>query len=303
MLEIITIALGLALIVLASGNSVGVSVGNLIASRIVTKRTAMVIVVVGFVSGFILEGNLMQKTASAFFVGPSVPPFYLLIPICIFAISFLKKIPQSLSISITTALFGTNLALGNLSTIPKMYSIVSFWILVPIASFALSIILLRALKRLLRNKFSWSLVMLMKILMILASFFMSFVIGSNIIGFIYALLPPNPYLPLLIVASIVIGCLAFSGRVLKRISNEIIPMRYINTISSQAVLISLIEFSTLFGIPISNTETFIGGIYGSGVGYKNRLIAKRPIKTILLFWISTAFVCFMLGYFSAFVMA
>jgi len=83
---------------------------------------------------------------------------------------------------------------------------------------------------------------------------------------------------------------------LSTIGGEIIPIRYLNAVGSQVVSAALVEIATLFGVPMSNTQTFVSCIYGAGASYKSRLIMKHPFVITVETWFITAVIAFVLGF-------
>jgi PiT family inorganic phosphate transporter len=120
---------------------------------------------------------------------------------------------------------------------------------------------------------------------------------------LYSILPKD-YASLFVVSiAIVFGSILFSKGELKRVGNEIISLRYINALNSQIVSVVLVELATLFGIPLSNTQTFISSVYGSGLSYKNRFLLKAPIKSIAIAWIGASLISFAISYLLALLLA
>ena len=101
--------------------------------------------------------------------------------------------------------------------------------------------------------------------------------------------------PVIIIA-IIVGCIAFSSGTLKRVGNEIIPLRYMNAAGSQLISAAAVEIATIFGVPFSNTDAFISSVYGAGVGYRRRLLQKKPFLTIVSLRFITALIGFCVGF-------
>jgi PiT family inorganic phosphate transporter len=80
------------------------------------------------------------------------------------------------------------------------------------------------------------------------------------------------------------------------VGNDIIPLRYINAVASQFMSALTVEVATLFNIPFSNTASFIVGVYGAGISYRERVILRRPIVMMVGTWVITALVGFVAGY-------
>ncbi len=214
----------------------------------------------------------------------------------IFIIAHKNRVPESLSITFTSALIGVTLAYGGAVDISFILLIIAFWIVASILSLGISYYIMERIKnRLFPNK-TWKTVSTMRILLIFISFFTAFTLGANTIGLIYATMPANLYLEIIIILAIIFGSILLSSRELQRIGQDIIPIRYANALVSQSVSVLLVEFATLFGIPLSNTQTLTAGIYGAGMSYKFRLIMKKPAISIISTWILTAFVSFIVGY-------
>ncbi len=115
---------------------------------------------------------------------------------------------------------------------------------------------------------------------------------------IYASLPENPLFLLVIILGIIFGSIFLSSGEIRRIGNDIIPLRYANAVVTQSVSVFLVEIATFFGVPLSNTQTLTSGIYGAGSSYKTKLILKKPLITIIFIWISTALISFVCAFIS-----
>ncbi len=223
--------------------------------------------------------------------------------IVVFAIAHMMRVPQSFSVNFTAMLLGISIARSLRIEWGFVLLIFAFWIIAPIASIAAMRILMNLARSFVRKKRIWSVVKYVRLMLILLSFFAAFTLGANTIGLLYSVLPENYYSMATAIIGIVFGTLFLSGGELRRISNEIIPIRYVNAINAQLVSVVLVEIATLIGIPLSNTQTFVAGIYGGGLSYKNRMLLKRPIASIATTWVGGAVVSFALAYVSAIILA
>jgi len=297
-LSIINIFLIFLLVAIISGNNLPVCSGTIIATRIVSKNKGILLTILGYISGLILQGDFLKKAAFVIFpirseINLSLP---ILIALLIFSFSHVMRIPQSFSVNFASSLVGISLALNVIVNWDFILSMIAFWIFAPIASIILMILLMNLSSRFIKRDKIWSTLAKIKLILIIVSFFNAFILGANTLGFLYNVAYLGQITIMLFILAIVIGSFLFSSGEIRRISFEIVPLRYINSIVSLAISIFVLEIATLLSFPISNTQTFTASLYGAGLSYKTRIILKRPLITIAVVWIVGAFFSFLLGY-------
>ncbi len=303
--EILILVLSFILISLVSGNNLPVCSGSIIESRIISRRNGILLTITGYIAGLLLEGDLIRRGASAIlpFVSYKLSIIALSIGIIVFLISHKMRVPQSLSVNFTSILIGISLAMHLEIDWYFVMLIIIFWILAPIISIITIKPFMSFSYRISNGKRIWNVIKWVKLLLILFSFFAAFTLGANTIGLLYSILPKG-YVSLFAVSiAIVFGSILFSKGELRRVGNEIISLRYINALNSQIVSVALVELATLFGIPLSNTQTFISSVYGSGLSYKNRFLLKAPIKSIAIAWVGGSLISFVISYLLASLLA
>ena len=226
MLDFITIALGFILIALVAGNNLSVCFGGVIASRVISRRTGVLLTVLGYTSGLLLQSGFLSNTITLLLPSSSmlVIDVALVISIAIFIVSQLKSVPQSLSITITAVLVGVDIAMGVAINLDFIAYIAIFWILMPIICFAFVMALMKALRRDTIKRNIWTYVSAVKLLLIVSSFFVSFTLGGNTIGLVYNLMPSGSYTTIIIIIAIIFGSVAFNAGPLRKVGNEIIPI-------------------------------------------------------------------------------
>ncbi len=300
MLEILLLGLAFVLIALVSGNNLSACSGAIIGSRITSKRMGVLIAIVGFILGLALEGSMLKKGIEA--IMPVSSNILLVgsfsIAIIVFLLADRFRVPVSLTIAFTSLLLGIGVALGKGVNAVFVLVIFAFWILMPLASIVSMPMILSAVEKRLRKGSIWQKVHVIKFSLILVSFFTSFTLGANTLGLIYASFPfPNEAVKLLVsITAIVIGSIFISQGEIKRLGDEIISLRYVNALLSQFVSAIEVEIATLFGVPLSNTQTFTASLYGIGYGYKARLMRRKPAYEILLIWFVSALLSFLLAF-------
>ena len=295
---LIPLILGFVLIALVAGNNLSVCFGSVISSRILSRKSGIILTMAGYTAGLLLQGNLLSATVTRLMPIPTefTIEAALAIAIVIFVVSQLKRIPQSLSITFTMTLVGMAIASGISLNWVFLSGVAIVWLLIPILSFLAVLLTLKLVGTRERSNHIWAYTRLLKAILIVASFFVAFTLGANTIGLIQDFLPSTYYTIYISIAAIVAGSIIFSAGPLRRVGSDIIPIRYINAVSSQVVSAILVEIATVFGIPMSNTQTFVSSVYGAGASYKSRLILKSPFILMVETWLITAFIAFVLGF-------
>ena len=303
--SILILILSFILIALVSGNNLPVCSGSIIGSRIVSRRNGVLIAIIGYILGLILEGDMLRNGVNAVLPFKSEQSIIIAFTVAIFVflIAHKMRVPQSLSVNFTSILLGISMAMHLPINWLFLSFIILFWIIAPIISIIAMRPLMHKTYALVKKKKIWPTIKLIRLLLILFSFFAAFTLGANTLGLLYATMPKGLYSLLAALLGIIFGSLLLSSGELRRIGNEIISLRYINALNSQIVSVLLVELAVLLSIPLSNSQTFIASIYGSGLSYKNRILLKSPIKSIAITWIGGAFASFALAYLFAMLLA
>jgi len=290
--------LSFILIALVSGNNLPVCSGSIIGSRIVSRRKGVLIAIIGYILGLLLEGGMLRNGVHAVLPFKSEQSIIIAFTVAIFVflIAHKMRVPQSLSVNFTSILLGISMAMHLPINWLFLSFIILFWIIAPIISIVAMRPLMHKTYSLVKKKRIWPTINLIRLLLILFSFFAAFTLGANTLGLLYATIPKGLYSLLAALLGIIFGSLLLSGGELRRIGNEIISLRYINALNSQIISVLLVELAVLLSIPLSNSQTFIASIYGSGLSYKNRILLRSPIKSIAITWIGGALASFALAY-------
>ncbi len=279
-----------------SGNNLSAAVGTLVGSRIVSRIAGVFIGSMGFFLGLVIEGRFLKGAAISL-----VPHTYIYISYAFFIafMIFVFANKGRAPLSLTMALAGTAIGIDLKIHYPIDYGfvliMVIFWALAPVISIIFSYITEKAFFH--RDyKNVWSVAVYLKILIIVASFLTAFTLGANTLGFIANVEGFNPYTILVMTAGIFIGAFFLSNGVIKRVGEEMYLMRYSNALISLIVSSLIVEVATLFAIPLSNTQTLTSSVFGVGISYKYRGIYMKPFFIIILTWIISPTLGFVLGY-------
>lgn len=298
MLNLLILALTFLLISLVAGNNLSSCTGAIISGKIVTRRSGIIIAILGYIFGLVLEGGILKNGVSALLPVNSTLfiTIALFVSIIIFIYAHFKKIPNSLSFTFASVILGISSAAGLSVNFAFVTAMVLFWLLTPIVSIVLTLAMMKGSRRIIDKKNIWETINKIKVLLVVVSFFTAFTLGANTIGFVYSAIPPDNSNFLIVVVALIFGSIALSGRELNKIGNEIIPFRYLNSITSQLGSAIIVEIATLFGIPMSNTQAFTMSIYGAGLSYKNRLMIKKPAIDIVKAWSYMIIVSFIMAF-------
>ena len=297
MMDLIISALAFLLVALIAGNTIPGCVGSIISAKILRFRTGVFIAIIGYILGFVIEGSLLQKTFAALMPvkAYSLVIIALMVATVIFLIVHRLRVSISLTVTFTMTVVGISLAYGHGISLSFAALIVLFWIFVAIISFLLTALAIRSVPSLLNGRHLWPALKTIRVLLIVVSFLTAFSIGGNMIGLVFASV--NGYAdPTIILLGIIFGSIFFSAGELRRLGNEILPVRYLNALISQAMAFGLVEIATLASMPLSVNQVVTSSLYGAGLGYKTRLIRRRPRSTIITTWLITALASFGLGY-------
>lgn len=301
LIQLLFYSLAFILVALVAGNNLSACSGTIIAGRVVRRRTGIMLTILGYILGLLLEGTLLRSSIEQLLPVASHTSVVIsfIVPIAIFIVSHKLRVPQSLSITLTASIIGINLAYGHsINTVYVTYMVL-FWVVAAFISAVLAFASMKMTRRLTNKMEIWSTVSGIRTLLIIVSFFTAFTLGANTFGLVMSSMASVEnvwYTLATIIVAIVFGSLFLSRGELKRIGNEILPIRYLNALVSQFVSALLVELGTVFSIPISNTQMFTTSLYGAGVSYGTRMLLKRPISVILATWVLTGLAAIVASY-------
>lgn len=279
-----------------AGNNLSAAVGMIIGGRIVSRSTGVIIGIAGFIVGLYLQGTQLQTASDALLPHSYNIIFYaLIISFFIFAMASVVRAPLSLIMALLGASVGLSLHYGYSINDGFVRFTVFTWVLTPILSILSAYALNRTLSR---HEFrnTWRAAIVLKILLIVVSFFTAFTLGANTLGFISEVSGSGYPVLISMTVGIFLGSIFLSRGVIKRVGQEIYLMRYTNAFSALFISSLLVEAATFFGIPLSNTQTLTSSVFGTGVSYKFKTIYLKPFLLIVATWVVSPIAGFLLGW-------
>ena len=280
-----------------SGNNLSACVGTIVGARILGRQIAKVFATAGIVTGLLCQGHFMTYTIQAIFPVQNmlITAGVLFLTVVAFTLAKAMRAPLSLSMALVALLLG----LSTSHNLPTNYvyaqSVIAMWVIAPLGALIFGFASLRIIDRT-QIENVWRRIATYKLLQIVLSFFASFVLGANTIGLIVALSGFEASTILTAIVAVVVGSMFFSDGELRRVGHEFFSMRYANSLAALLVSTLLVEFATLFAIPLSSTQALSAGVLGAGSSYRNKLISLRPFLVIVIAWILVPILCFAVGY-------
>jgi PiT family inorganic phosphate transporter len=296
LLEYFIFVIGLISSFLVGGNNSAIALGILVSTNVLRRRLSYLINAISLFSGASIGSITMESSIYGLVSSQN----FLLLEIVLSAILFsstvtfyyLNKIgiPASLSQMIYPSLASVVLiARGTIGfDWGKFDFTVLSWILSPLVAMATSLSMYFFLKKFLKIKRNFIReIRYYKYGLIISSIFTSFVTGANAIGIIISagLISEPFYITAPIYATAAsLGIYLSSRKAVITVGFRITRLGY--TAASSALIGSDIisEVFTIFGVPISITQTIMGGIIGLSLrsfGYD----VQRQLKQIAKGWI------------------
>ena len=296
LLEYFIFVIGLISSFLVGGNNSAIALGILVSTNVLRRRLSYLINAISLFSGASIGSITMESSIYGLVSSQN----FLLLEIVLSAILFsstvtfyyLNKIgiPASLSQMIYPSLASVVLiARGTIGfDWGKFDFTVLSWILSPLVAIATSLSMYFFLKKFLKSKRNFIReIRYYKYGLIISSIFTSFVTGANAIGIIISagLISEPFYITAPIYATAAsLGIYLSSRKAVITVGFRITRLGY--TAASSALIGSDIisEVFTIFGVPISITQTIMGGIIGLSLrsfGYD----VQRQLKQIAKGWI------------------
>ena len=293
--QIVTIVLAGVLTAFVAGNNISAAVGTIVGSRIISRTGGILIGMLGFIIGLLLEGRQLEHAVNAL-IPHSYPliSYALFISFIIFVAAALTRSPLSLTMALVGASAGISLKIGYSADFGFLRFLIFTWILAPILSIVFAYVANMMLqKKDFRN--TWRAAVIIKISLLVASFLTAFTLGANTIGFIAGFAGYN--IPVLgsMILGIVVGTLFLSKGVMRRVGEEMYIMRYTNAFVSLIVSSVLVEAATIFGVPLSNTQTLTSSVFGTGLSYRFKAMYIRPFIIVIITWIVSPLFGFLMG--------
>lgn len=295
-LELISIIATFLAVALVSGNNLSVCVGTAVGARIVSARFGGFLGASGFALGLLLQGGSMTVSADMLLANRS--PFLvsevLFVTVFVFVFAKFMRAPFSLTMALVSLLAGISVT-RHLQIKPDyIVRVALIWLAAPLISIVIAAYALRVLSKTSSGNL-WRRVRIYKVLLLLFSFFASYVLGANTLGFVVALGGFNLTTSLIAITAIFVGSVWLSSGEIRRVGKEMFGFRYSDAFVTLTMSTLLVQFGTILNVPVSNTETLSAAVFGVGLSYRHRFLSAKPFATIVLGWVLGALFSFAIG--------
>ena len=196
--------------------------------------------------------------------------------------------------SLVGLLAGFSIATGAFTNTFYIAEVVAMWVAAPVIAIVFVFYFIRLINRSKPNNI-WRRLQIYKVLLIILAFSTSYVLGANTIGLIVATGSFNLITVLAAIVAIFIGAFYLSAGEIRRVSQEIYLMRYLNATATLVTSTVLVEAATVFNLPLSNTQALSAAVFGAGISYKSKFVSVKPFVTIVLTWVLAPLLSFAVG--------
>lgn len=306
----IAVALFFAMNIGASGTaaSMGAAYG---AGAINNKRLAMLLVSFSAFLGAVLGGGEVVKTISHGIIPSDILSVNIVVIILAGAtltlfLANMLGIPLSTSEVTVGSIVGVGIAYQSLYT-DKLFVIVSFWVIVPIVSFAITFILGKVIVYAenrwphLKGRGKWA--KWLSLLLVVGGCLEAFSAGMNnvanavgpLVGADILSQQSGLWIGALFVS---LGAITLGGKVLETNGKKITKLSLLQGSAVSFTGGALVIAASLFGLPIPLTQVTTCGILGVGAAKDGAsMLQKSVIKQIMMVWIISPLSSLVVSYF------
>jgi inorganic phosphate transporter, PiT family len=268
--------------------------GTGVAARVLTYRTATVLISIFVVVGALLEGyksmGIVGEMSTMSHMAAFVAAFAA--GLCVATFSYL-----SLPVATSQAIMGAILGIGLISGIPdltRLYKVVLCWVFTPIGAMVLGRVLYPILGNIfqkiladlqLRNIFiRWAL--------LFAGCYGAYSLGANNVGNVTGVYVGSGLLTPLQASlvgslSIASGVLTYSKKVMNTVGKKIVELDGFSAFVSTFSAAITVHLFTQVGVPVSTSQAVVGGVTGVGLVKGARTVSRKTLIEIAVGWVST----------------
>ncbi len=263
-----------------SGNNSSLIIGPIRASGLMRGLESSIFVAFFITLGLTVEGNKML--ASIPIITPiHILPIYILIPSLLILIIFsILSVPLSAGMVFTGAVMGYALYYKSLNDF--VFIIFVSWI----ASFLISIFLGFFIYRRFFKRKKISNSKLNFILLIFSSAILSYSLGANTMGFLFAI--DSEIISLIfIIIGIFAGTIFLNYFTYDTVKKSILRLTRERAIASQFSSFLVLETFTQLHLPVSITQSSIGSLVGTGISKGYSELNLKKVNQLILSWAIT----------------
>ena len=297
-------------------------IGTTVGAGMISLRKAIGLMVVLVILGGVLQGHKVMKTVGKGIVittpeayekvhGEEAPPamethfpggrmpdmgiFVALLSAGLFVtLATFSSIPVSTSQAIVGGVAGVGIGVVGLQPeyldLRVLFKILLCWVVSPVLTCMLSMILYRALSALLQRAHSLYWTRVLGLLALASAGYVSYSLGANDVGnAIGPLLQRFPAhgmsLALLGGVAMAVGAMTFGRRVVQTVGKGIAQLDLAGALAAQTTAAAAVHFFSTMGIPVSTSQAIVGAVIGVGLTRGTRTVSRGKVGTIVAGWV------------------
>ncbi len=271
--------------------------GTAVGARIVRFRTAALLCSGMVILGAVLQGTEGIETLSSITTQTVHTAVIVSVAAAITStIMTVLSLPASTSQAVVGAILGIGLATGNTNFTPLL-KVAVCWILTPIGSMAIAILVFLAAKAILR-RLPMSILTRDKVLrfgLILFGSYGAYALGANNVanttGMFAGLLDgvDNHMLTAIGGVAIAAGVITYSHRVMLSVGSGIMNMDAFSALVAVLSMSITVHIFALVGVPVSTSQGIVGAILGIGLLRGVHVLRFGLLRRIAIGWFMTPF--------------
>jgi len=277
-------------------NDAGNCVGTTVGSGLLPYRRAILLVAIFVILGALLQGGNVMKTIGKGIVTSDLPPVAIITALVssgvFVTLATLLRIPVSTSQAIVGGVAGVGFATSAQMDLSKIGTIAQVWVICPILTGILAMVLYGTSRFLLRRfgqDSIWQKVP--NALLIISAAYVAFALGANDVG--NAMGPianmgvQSSWLGLLGGIALAVGALTFGRRITETVGNGITRLDVVSAFSAQMAAAIAVHFFSILGIPVSTSQSIVGAVIGVGIFHGVRTVRLAKLAEIVIGWVAT----------------
>ena len=275
----------------------------LYGSDLLSRRGRFTLVLIGILSGLLIEGWKLSKfTEAVFITQTSLIEIGFIFTIFLFLILTLFGIPISFSHVLCLFLIGSAFSLSLCINISYVTLLIVSWFISPFISIVISYVTCALIDRKLIKINIWKRAQIIKLLLIISSLYASYVFGSNTLGLLIAIISQsNQFLSFdlfIVMAGTLVGVILCRESFIRRVGKDLCELGYSTALGAQLGSAIVVELFTQLSIPISITQTIVSGIVGSTLAKKVKIINWRNYLIVASQWAISPILGLLFGLYS-----
>ncbi|MGC9529364.1 MAG: anion permease [Candidatus Bipolaricaulaceae bacterium] len=205
-----------------------------------------------------------------------------------------KGLPVSTTQAAVGAILGVALVTGEAVDWRVLGKIVVSWVAAPVGSMALAFLAHRYISPLIEPRLAGLVIYdrILRLGIVLIGIWGSYALGANNVAnvtgvYVGAGILSVPAASLIGGASIALGVLTFSRRVMETVGERLVPLGALPALLAVAAQAATLQLFAGVGVPVSASQAVVGAVVGVGLAKGVEAVNRRQLVNIFLGWLLT----------------